>query len=101
MRLCLTPPALAATLVFDVAAAGAPLPQLRAYTVDASWLQPMAPLQIADHTWQIGTEDLTVNVAKVPIVLTGWTDFDGKIDYRVKSQQLTEKLPGKARNILS
>ena len=40
-------------------AAEAPLPQLRAYTVDASWLQPMAPLQIADHTWQIGTEDLT------------------------------------------
>jgi len=36
-----------------------PLPQLRAYTVDASWLQPMAPLQIADHTWQIGTQDLT------------------------------------------
>ena len=59
MRLCLTPLALAATLVFDVAAADAPLPQLRAYTVDASWLQPMAPLQIADHTWQIGTEDLT------------------------------------------
>lgn len=36
-----------------------PLPQLQAYTVDASWLQPMEPLRIADHTWQIGTEDLT------------------------------------------
>jgi metallo-beta-lactamase class B len=36
-----------------------PLPQLRAYTVDASWLQPLEPLRIADHTWQIGTEELT------------------------------------------
>ncbi|UXB38798.1 L1 family subclass B3 metallo-beta-lactamase [Stenotrophomonas maltophilia] len=59
MRLCLTTLALAATLAFDVTAADEPLPQLRAYTVDSSWLQPMAPLQIADHTWQIGTEDLT------------------------------------------
>ncbi|MHC1652080.1 L1 family subclass B3 metallo-beta-lactamase [Stenotrophomonas maltophilia] len=45
--------------VAHATAAEAPLPQLRAYTVDASWLQPMAPLQIADHTWQIGTQELT------------------------------------------
>ncbi|AKF84752.1 metallo beta-lactamase [Myxococcus fulvus 124B02] len=36
-----------------------PLPQLQAYTVDAPWLQPILPLRIADHTWQIGTEELT------------------------------------------
>ena len=47
-------------------AAEVPLPQLRAYTVDASWLQPMAPLQIADHTWQIGTEDLTALLVQTP-----------------------------------
>ncbi|OCK47823.1 subclass B3 metallo-beta-lactamase [Stenotrophomonas maltophilia] len=55
-------------------AAEAPLPQLRAYTVDASWLQPMAPLQIADHTWQIGTENLTallVQTAKGAVLLDG------------------------------
>ena len=50
MRLCLTTLALAATLAFDVTAADEPLPQLRAYTVDSSWLQPLAPLQIAVHT---------------------------------------------------
>ncbi|HEL7750969.1 L1 family subclass B3 metallo-beta-lactamase [Stenotrophomonas maltophilia] len=55
-------------------AAEAPLPQLRAYTVDASWLQPMAPLQIADHTWQIGTENLTallVQTAEGAVLLDG------------------------------
>lgn len=60
MHPCLSSLALAATLLaLDATAATAPLPQLQAYTVDASWLQPMAPLQIADHTWQIGTQDLT------------------------------------------
>ncbi|HEL4235803.1 TPA: L1 family subclass B3 metallo-beta-lactamase [Stenotrophomonas maltophilia] len=55
-------------------AAEAPLPQLQAYTVDASWLQPMAPLQIADHTWQIGTENLTallVQTAEGAVLLDG------------------------------
>lgn len=55
-------------------AAEAPPPQLRAYTVDASWLQPMAPLQIADHTWQIGTENLTallVQTAEGAVLLDG------------------------------
>ncbi len=73
MRLCLTTLALA-TLAFDVTAADEPLPQLRAYTVDSSWLQPMAPLQIADHTWQIGTEDLTallVQTADGAVLLDG------------------------------
>ncbi len=36
-----------------------PLPQLEAYTVPEAWLQPMAPLQIADNVWQIGTDELT------------------------------------------
>ncbi|MBN5029838.1 L1 family subclass B3 metallo-beta-lactamase [Stenotrophomonas maltophilia] len=66
---------LAAVLpITHASAAEAPLPQLRAYTVDASWLQPMAPLQIADHTWQIGTEDLTallVQTADGAVLLDG------------------------------
>ena len=53
--------ALSACLLHATTAVAAPppLPQLQAYTVDASWLQPMQPLRIADHTWQIGTEELT------------------------------------------
>lgn len=44
----------------------APLPQLRAYTVDNAWLQPIAPLQVADHTWQIGTAELTALLVQTP-----------------------------------
>lgn len=37
----------------------APLPQLKAYQVPEAWRQPIAPLQIAENTWQIGTAELT------------------------------------------
>ncbi|WP_425603375.1 subclass B3 metallo-beta-lactamase [Luteimonas endophytica] len=37
----------------------APLPQLRAYEVPAAWRQPVAPLRIAERTWQIGTAGLS------------------------------------------
>jgi len=43
-----------------VAAAAEPvLPQAQAYTTPDAWRQPIAPLQIADHTWQIGTAGLS------------------------------------------
>lgn len=75
MRFSLLAFALSTVLpVAHASAAEASLPQLRAYTVDASWLQPMAPLQIADHTWQIGTENLTallVQTAEGAILLDG------------------------------
>ncbi len=41
-------------------------PQLRAYEVDESWRQPIAPLQLADHTWYIGTQGLSVVLVKTP-----------------------------------
>lgn len=50
---CLLSPALVA------AAAEPPLPQLEAYTVPEAWRQPIAPVRIADRTWQIGTAGLT------------------------------------------
>ncbi len=75
MRSSLLALTLAAALpAAHAAAAETPLPQLRAYTVDASWLQPMAPLQIADHTWQIGTENLTallVQTSEGAVLLDG------------------------------
>ncbi len=37
----------------------APLPQLQAYEVPEAWRRPVAPLRIAERTWQIGTEELT------------------------------------------
>jgi metallo-beta-lactamase class B len=35
------------------------LPQASAYTTPHSWRQPVAPVRIADHTWHIGTANLT------------------------------------------
>ncbi|WP_373565877.1 subclass B3 metallo-beta-lactamase [Microbulbifer okhotskensis] len=35
------------------------LPQLETYKVPESWRQPVAPLKIADNTWQIGTQGIT------------------------------------------
>ncbi|AWH33342.1 MULTISPECIES: subclass B3 metallo-beta-lactamase [Stenotrophomonas] len=58
---------LLSTLPFAATSAEpAPLPQLKAYTVDSAWLQPIAPLQIADHTWQIGTAELTALLVQTP-----------------------------------
>ncbi|MFV8784061.1 subclass B3 metallo-beta-lactamase [Microbulbifer sp. SA54] len=55
---------LGAYAVSAVAQPPAPLPQLQAYEVDASWRTPVAPLQIADHTWQIGTRGLSALLIK-------------------------------------
>ncbi|MBV8677315.1 MAG: hypothetical protein JO355_09120 [Planctomycetaceae bacterium] len=50
---------------------------------------------------RVETDNLTINVTKLPIVMTGWTDFDGRLDYRVRSESLTDRIPGKARTVLS
>jgi metallo-beta-lactamase class B len=42
----------------------APLPQLKAYEVPAEWRRPVEPLRIAEHTWQIGTAELTALLLK-------------------------------------
>lgn len=47
-----------------VRAADAPLPQLQAYRVEDSWLQPIAPFRIADHTWYVGTANLSALLVK-------------------------------------
>ncbi len=45
-------------------AAEAPLPQGQRYETDESWRQPVAPVRIADHTWQIGTAAITSLLVK-------------------------------------
>ncbi len=35
------------------------LPQAQAYRTPDSWRQPVAPVRVADHTWQIGTAGIT------------------------------------------
>lgn len=50
---------------------------------------------------RVATDNLTLDVARLPIVFAGWTDFDGQVDYRLRSELLTDKIPSKARNFLA
>ena len=43
-----------------------PLPQSGAYEVPDAWRQPIAPLQLADHTWYIGTESISAVLVVTP-----------------------------------
>ena len=40
------------------------LPQLQAYETTESWRQPIAPQQVADHTWRIGTQGINALLVK-------------------------------------
>jgi AsmA protein len=50
---------------------------------------------------RIATDRLSINVGPVPILLAGWTDFDGHIDYQVNQNAVVRKLPQKARSLLA
>ena len=61
---------------------------------------------IADR--RVSTADTVLKVAEVPIDLAGWSDFDGRLDYLVKCEQLgkavnrlTNRLPSEAREFLA
>lgn len=41
-----------------------PLPQLKAYEVPDAWRTPVPPLQISEHVWQVGTQELTALLVK-------------------------------------
>jgi len=61
--------ALAACLLASVPFADAAepvLPQSSAYLTNDAWRQPIAPFQIADHTWYIGTQGLTALLIRTP-----------------------------------
>ena len=49
---------------------------------------------------RISTDDFTLNVGSVPMTLSGWTDFDGKLDYKINLAGLDKRLPGDARRFL-
>ena len=50
---------------------------------------------------RVRTDNLTVNVGKTPVVLSGWTDFDRRLDYRIQVDRLAQRLPSKAREVLA
>jgi AsmA protein len=49
---------------------------------------------------RITTDHLTLNIARIPLTMSGWTDLDGRLEYRVKLAGLGERLPSRARRIL-
>jgi len=42
------------------------LPPSQAYRTPDSWRQPVAPFQVAEHTWYIGTEGLSALLVRTP-----------------------------------
>jgi len=55
----------ALSLMFGCASAADPvLPQLRAYEVDDTWLQPVPAFKLADHSWYVGTQGLSAVLVK-------------------------------------
>ena len=50
---------------------------------------------------RITTDRFVLDVGRVPLALSGWTDFDGRVDYRINLTGLNDRLPDKARRFLS
>jgi AsmA protein len=50
---------------------------------------------------RVASDALTVDCAGAPIVLSGWTDFDGRVDYRIDPARLAGRLSGQARELMS
>lgn len=55
-----------ALLTASAFAAEPVLPQLQAYKTEDSWRQPVPPFALADNSWYIGTEGLSVVLIKTP-----------------------------------
>jgi AsmA protein len=49
---------------------------------------------------RILTDHFTLNLARLPITMSGWTDFDGRVDYQMKVEGLADRLPDRARRVL-
>jgi hypothetical protein len=49
---------------------------------------------------RIGTKNLNLEVGALPIVLEGWTDFDGQVDYRVRTRGITHAIANELRAAL-
>ena len=49
---------------------------------------------------RVTTEDLTLRTASMPLIVAGWTDFDGHFDYGTRVDRMVASLPREARAIL-
>jgi len=49
---------------------------------------------------RITTHSSTIQLGPVPLRLTGWTDFDGTLDYKINLESLTSRIPAQAVRFL-
>ena len=81
---------------------GAPLMAELSRFVDLSSARRMGSIRtdfvLKDR--RITTDHFTMNLARLPITMSGWTDLDGRLDYHMKIQGLNDRLPGQARRLL-
>jgi AsmA protein len=81
---------------------GAPLVAELSKFVDLASPRRLASIQsdflIKDR--RITTDHFTLNLVRLPITMSGWTDLDGRIDYEMKVEGLTDRLPDRARRVL-
>lgn len=57
--------------------------------------------KLAIRDGAIINDHLAIDVGALPVVLSGSTGFDGRINYRLRGDALTDRLPAKARNYLA
>jgi AsmA protein len=50
---------------------------------------------------RISTDHFILDVGRIPMLLSGWTDFDGRLDYRINLKGLNDRIPDRARRFLS
>ena len=50
---------------------------------------------------RIDSKDLTIRLGRIPIPLAGWTDFSGRVDYRVRPEGLAGKVPAGVQGLLA
>jgi hypothetical protein len=81
---------------------GAPLLAELSKLVDLAHPRRLASIQsdflIKDR--RITTDHFTLNLLRLPITMSGWTDLDGRVDYEMKVEGLTDRLPDRARRVL-
>jgi metallo-beta-lactamase class B len=77
------------------------LPQLQGYQTPDSWRQPVAPFQIAEHTWYIGTAGLSALLVKTA---DGAVLIDGGLpqaaDMLLQNMAALDIAPGQLKLIL-
>lgn len=50
---------------------------------------------------RVTTDDLTIRASKVPFIVAGWADFDGRFDYTTRVDKMVAALPRDAQAVMA